>query len=127
MKWVIRALEVGVLTSLVACGSTRLRHASADEFVSHAQVIGQMNSAYWAEFVGASQERAYLEYSRAITFWNFVTFSDRPEITVYWTEIDGLPEGVVTELRTRDNPRAGWHYALKDNQPMQTDGAPPDR
>ncbi len=100
-------LNAALLACLAACHATpRLQHASASTFISRAESIGQINSAYWVTYIGASDSRAYLEYGDALgSFGNGAT-------VVCWTELDGLPEELAATLRSGADP-----WQARDRRP----------
>ena len=101
---------------LVGCGSPRLQHVSAAEFVERAQIAGEAHSAQWATFVGATAERAYLEHGTLSNAASSLA-GGAPTVVVFWTELDRLPADVADVLRAGETPEA-WRSS---SRPAETE------
>jgi hypothetical protein len=78
------------------------RHLSAEDFLQKAQQIEQMSSTNWATYIGISQHYVYLEFGTALT-WN-----SQPKTTIYWTEIQNLPQRIQRQLYAGESPWEPW-------------------
>ena len=65
------------------------------------ELISEMNSAIGCQYIGASEQRAYLEY------WDVIGSRDGRTI-VYWTPLSELPTNVVKQLKAGNPPWKPW-------------------
>jgi hypothetical protein len=91
------------VTFSTGCATTSLQHLSADEFLEYAKEIEVISSGSWIEYVGISNDRAYLEFNTL-----FVWFGGDKKTTVYWTELNELPPSVAKQLNDGTPPWAPW-------------------
>ena len=85
---------------LNACASTTsIEHVDADLFLERAIRMNGLFSAESATFIGTTPNRAYLEYTTAITF-----FTKSPATIVCWIELDKLPPEVAEKIKTGQPP-----------------------
>ena len=117
MKKVVRRISQSVVllvaccVMLVSCSS--LKHVSASRFLELTEDIPVLSTIRNTEFIGTAGARVYLQR------WQMRVLLG-PEITVYWTDLSGLPENVLAELNSGRNT---WlDAATEANQPMQSNG-----
>lgn len=100
-----RTLLVAVLALLCGCSNPTIKRVNSETFLRYGNEIGEMNSAYWYTYIGASHVRAYMEFGRP----SFP--SAKKEVwTVYWTPLDEFPPELCAQLMRGENPWA------KDNE-----------
>lgn len=100
-------LAAAALAAFVTgCAGTSIRHLPGDEWVTQAQRIETFNSASWATYVGATTQRAYLEYGDVLVLFG------KSRTIVYWTELDALPPLLAARLRANDPPWVPWAKRL---------------
>jgi hypothetical protein len=110
------AIAVLLFPIAVSCSGPRLKHATSDEFASLLREAQQVNSVSWVSYIGASQERAYLEYGTTIAM------SSKSRTTVYWTELEGLPPELAARIESGATMPSWWENdvaepATGSNQP----------
>ncbi len=106
-RQVVMFASLAIVTS--GCASTGIRHISAQEFVSHARSVEIINSApLRVTYLGSTSERAYLEYWGFRVTWRIF----EPMTMIYWTELDGLPPHLVSQLRAGKVPWIPWEGRL---------------
>jgi len=86
-------LALALVAQLSSCATTNMRHASAERFMLESKKIDEINSIQSSSYIGSSGNRAYIETQ------SLFTFSGKPKTTVFWTELDQLPESDVNKLR----------------------------
>ena len=94
MKYI--SLCLLLVLSLVSCDSPK--HLSSDEFLAKAKSISTLNSASWVSYLGEKGGKVYLEHG------NMITLSEQPSITVYWTEMNDLPESIKLKIISSEDP-----------------------
>ena len=88
--------------ALSGCAGTRIKQLSGKAFLEKAEGIRQMNSFVWYHYIGASSQRAYLEYGHPAFIGNGIS------TTVYWTPLSELPASLVTQLNSGNPPWTNW-------------------
>ena len=81
-----------------SCASVGTKHLTADEFVDKARVISGTEEPPFSVYIGAGHNLAYLEN------WGRFRGIRSPKTIVYWTELDGLPDGLAARLKEGENP-----------------------
>lgn len=85
---------------LNSCASvTSIKHVNSEKFLKKAELMNGWNSAEGSVLIGTTRERVYLEYQTGITF-----FTKSPATTVYWTELDNLPDDIVEKIKVGMSP-----------------------
>jgi hypothetical protein len=97
-----------IIALTVATGCSSLRYIPGDEFIERADAalrsVGQTLPDE-AEFIGITEDRAYLEYRSGITIFG-------PRTRVYWTSRDELTPLLERKLKGA-NPL--WNLLLIDD------------
>lgn len=105
------------LITLTGCAGTSIKYVSPESFIQKANEID--GSATWYTYIGKSTRRIYLEYGNVITSGLISGLSDKPAVTVYWTNLDQIPDGFVLELEqkkikhTIPKPMSDWEINKK--------------
>ena len=98
-RWL--SFAAGILAlGLAACGGSRLKHLDADEFLEQGRRTQMAESMRWTTYVGSTYTNAYIEEGR------LSSIGKKGKTTVFWTEVDGLPEDVAEKLRDGVDPWA---------------------
>ena len=97
-----------IMALTVATGCSSLRYIPGDEFIERAAAaqrsVGQTLPDE-AEFIGITEDRAYLEYRSGITIFG-------PKTRVYWTSRDELTPSLESKLKGA-NPL--WNLLMIDD------------
>ena len=80
---------VAVCLILQGCAKTRIEYLEPEDFMSRARTM--YSSASTEFYVGHSATRAYFEEQ---------SFVFQTECTLYWTEVDALPDGFLENLES---------------------------
>ena len=64
-----------------------------------------MYSAESAIFIGTTKDRAYLEYTTAITF-----FRKGPDTIICWINLDDLPKNVSDKIKAGEPPWVPFNH-----------------
>ncbi len=91
--WLGLSIAILLLAVLLLAGCSSLRKVNAQEFMELSRA-SQGNSAQNAQVIGASWDRAYLQYWNAIGIFGANT-------TVYWTPLSELPEDFVSKIKDK--------------------------
>jgi len=92
---------------VIGFANTGIKHLGAEEFIRKAQTMEQMNSAFDTRYIGATENRAYVECTGM-----YRLFPNHKAI-VYWTELDGLPPELAAQLREGTSPWIPWQEKAK--------------
>jgi len=99
---------VGFALGLVTgCANTGIKHVSPERFVSEAKTMEQMNSASGTFYIGTTPTRAYVERTGLYKLFRL------HKAMVYWTELDGLPPDIRTELKNDNLPWTAWKNRIE--------------
>ena len=104
---------------LAGCSSTKVKYLTPDEFMARARTID--SSASSERFVGTGLDRIYYEYSNYITLTGFLKISDKPNRTLYWTDLDKVPQSFIDKLTAekREYFKPIEEYKNRDNQALE--------
>ena len=91
------------IVALSSCSSNRLVHLDAHEFQQQAERMEQPNSLLQFNYIGTSINRVYLEQVDSLTI------RAKPTTTVFWTELNSLPEDTRAQLKAGKPPWRPWN------------------
>ncbi|NQU76844.1 MAG: hypothetical protein HQ546_11085 [Planctomycetes bacterium] len=83
--------------AVLALGCASVRQLDAPQFLEQAEQIKEIHSAKSTGLIGVCGGRVYLERWHA-------PFLFESGITVYWTRLSDLPEGLSSDLKAGKNP-----------------------
>lgn len=95
--WIVALVLVGLAGCAVGKASSGIKHVTGREFIAYADPQPAINSAFSATLIGATHQRAYLEYWSGVPHFG-------PDHTVIWTSLSELPADVAQQLREGKNP-----------------------
>lgn len=93
---------VCVILIVSGCAGTHIEQLTAQEFVAHAKHIESRSSFDWTSYIGASPQRAYLEYAHP------ALIGSGTRTTVFWVPLDELPHDLAEQLRAGNPPWVPW-------------------
>lgn len=83
---------------LSGCSSTNLKHVDAETFLRYAEPRSSMTLEF-PIYIGSTRDNVYLEFKNYMTF-----FRKAPVTTVYWTELDSLPNEISEMIKSGQSP-----------------------
>ena len=96
--------------ALSGCSTNRFVHLDAQGFQQQAERMEQPESLLRYSYIGTSVDRVYLEQIDSLSL------RSKPTTTVFWTELNELPEDIRAQLQLGESPWTPW------NQKAEPDG-----
>jgi hypothetical protein len=84
---------------LNGCASTKLRYVEPENFIEVSRHAS--GGSCKVTYLGTSDNRIYCEFMNVIDWNSFLSRSKKTTYTVYWTDLDEVPQEVVKELESK--------------------------
>ena len=97
LKSYITLLALGAVFC-TGCSSTSIKYLPPNEFMKQATMLQSVSSS---TYIGAGRHRIYLEQENYITFAKFLGFTEKPNYTIYYTDLDKIPLDFFKKLQKR--------------------------
>ena len=98
----ILGVAIGFLTMVLlnGCASTKLHYLEPEDFIEVSKQSSDGSSCKLT-YLGTSDNHIYCEFMNIINWNSFLNWSKKTTYTVYWTDVNEVPQDVVKELESK--------------------------